>query len=76
MLTSFIKPQMWLFHVVVLQMTAKKWTKVKNARAGHENAIHNYKLTFFGVFHVGSTVIKFKKPTKPNNPLSELGGAV
>ena len=26
------KPQIWLFHVVVLQTTAKKWTKVKNAR--------------------------------------------
>ena len=33
-LTSFIKPQIWLCHVVVLQTTAKKWTKVKIARAG------------------------------------------
>ena len=33
-LTFFIKPQIWLFHVVVLLTTAKKWTKVKNARAG------------------------------------------
>ena len=33
-LTFVIKPQIWLFHVVVLQTTAKKWTKVKNARAG------------------------------------------
>ena len=33
-LTFFIKPQIWLFHVVVLQTAAKKWTKVKNARAG------------------------------------------
>ena len=33
-LTSFIKPQIWLFHLVVLQTTAKKWTKVKSARAG------------------------------------------
>ena len=33
-LTSFTKPQNWLFHVVVLLTTAKKWTKVKNARAG------------------------------------------
>ena len=32
-LMSFIKPQIWLFHVVVLQMTTKKWTKVKNAPA-------------------------------------------
>ena len=32
--TSLIKPQIWLFHVVVLQTTAKKWTKIKNARAG------------------------------------------
>ena len=30
MLTFFIKPQ---FHVVVLLTTAKKWTKVKHARA-------------------------------------------
>ena len=28
-----IKPQIWLFHVVVLLTTAKKWTKMKNARA-------------------------------------------
>ena len=40
-LTSFIKPQIWLFQVVVLQRTAKKWTKVKNARAGRS------KLLFF-----------------------------
>ena len=33
-LMSYIKPEIWLFHVAVLQMTAKKWTKVKNARAG------------------------------------------
>ena len=34
-LMFFIKRQIWLFfYVVVLQTTAKKWTKVKNARAG------------------------------------------
>ena len=33
-LTFFIKPQIWLFRVVFLLTTAKKWTKVKNARAG------------------------------------------
>ena len=33
-LTFFIKPKTWLFHVVVWLTTAKKWTKVKNARAG------------------------------------------
>ena len=33
-LTLFIKPQIWLFHVANLQTTAKKWTKVKNALAG------------------------------------------
>ena len=33
-LTLFMNPQIWLFHVVVLLTTAKKWTKVKNARAG------------------------------------------
>ena len=32
-LTFFIKPKTWLFHVVLLT-TATKWTKVKNARAG------------------------------------------
>ena len=32
-LTSFIKPKILLFHVVVLQTTTKKWTKMKNARA-------------------------------------------
>ena len=30
-LTFFIKPQIWLFHIVVLLTTAKKWTRVKNA---------------------------------------------
>ena len=34
MLKSLVKPQIWPFHVVVLQTTAKKWTKVENARAG------------------------------------------
>ena len=33
-LTFFMKPQIWLFHVVGLLMAAKKWTTVKNARAG------------------------------------------
>ena len=32
-LTFFIKPQIWLFHVVGLLTTAKKCAKVKNARA-------------------------------------------
>ena len=32
-LTSSIKPQIWLFHFAVLMTTAKKWTKMKNARA-------------------------------------------
>ena len=27
-------PQTWLFRVVALLTTAKKWTKMKNARAG------------------------------------------
>ena len=40
-LTLFMNPQIWLFHVVVLLTTAKKWTKVKNARAGRA------KLLFF-----------------------------
>ena len=31
-LTSLTKPQIWLFLVVVLLTTTKKWTKVKNAR--------------------------------------------
>ena len=33
-LTFFINPQIWLFRVVVLLTTAKKRTKLKNARAG------------------------------------------
>ena len=28
-----ITPQTWLFHLVALLTTAKKWTKMKNARA-------------------------------------------
>ena len=32
-LTFFLKPQIWLFQVVVLLTTAKKWTKVKSTRA-------------------------------------------
>ena len=31
-MTSLIKLQIWLFHVVLLT-TAKKWTKVRNAHA-------------------------------------------
>ena len=38
-LTFFIKPQTWLFHVAVLLTTAKKWSKVKNARAGRANLL-------------------------------------
>ena len=38
-LMSSIKPQIWLFHVVVLLTTAKKWTKVKNARAEREKLL-------------------------------------
>ena len=34
LVTFVIKPQIWLFYVVVLQTTAQKWTKVKTARAG------------------------------------------
>ena len=33
-LTFSIKSQILLFHAVVLLTAAKKWTKVKNARAG------------------------------------------
>ena len=33
-LTFSITPRTWLFHVVALLTTAKKWTKMKNARAG------------------------------------------
>ena len=33
-LTFFINPHIWPFHVVFLLTTEKKWTKVKNARAG------------------------------------------
>ena len=33
-LTFSVTPQTWLFHVVALLTTAKKWTKMKNARAG------------------------------------------
>ena len=37
LLRFFLKPQIWLFYVVVLLATAKKWTKAKNARAGRAN---------------------------------------
>ena len=37
LLTSYIKLQIWLFHAVVLLTTAKKWTKMKNARAERVN---------------------------------------
>ena len=39
MLTSLVKPQIWPFRVVVLQTTAKKWTKVENARAGRSEIL-------------------------------------
>ena len=32
-LSPSIKLQIWPFHIVVLVLSAKKWTKVKNARA-------------------------------------------
>ena len=38
-LAFFIKPPIWLFHVVVLLTTAEKLTKVKNARARAYKAI-------------------------------------
>ena len=38
-LTSSIKPPTWLFHVVVLLTTAKKLTKVKNARANRAKLV-------------------------------------
>ena len=38
-LTSLIKPQIWLFHVVVLQTTAEKRTKMKHARAGRDKLL-------------------------------------
>ena len=38
-LTFFIKPQICLFHFVILQTTSKKWTKVKNARAGRAKLV-------------------------------------
>ena len=44
-LTFFTEPQIWLVHVVVLLTTAKKWTKVKNARAARA------KLLFFPTKH-------------------------
>ena len=37
-LKSFLKPQIWLFHVVLLTL-AKKWTKVKNAHAGRARVL-------------------------------------
>ena len=51
-LTFSLKPQTWLFHVVVLLTTAKKWTKVKNARTGRAkllfllNKFANYELRY------------------------------
>ena len=56
-LTSFIKPQIWLFQVVVLQRTAKKWTKVKNARAGRS------KLLFF-IAHSICKSVTFSLPCR------------
>ena len=38
-LTFFKKPQIWSFHVVLLLKMAKKWTKMKNARAGRANLL-------------------------------------
>ena len=48
-LTFFVKPKTWLFHVVVLLTTATKWTKVKNARAGRAKLLFlttKYVVTF------------------------------
>ena len=38
-LTFFKKPEIWLCHVVVFLTTAKKRTKLKNARAGRANLL-------------------------------------
>ena len=38
---------MWLFHVVVLLKTAKKWTRVKNARAERTKLLLLFCLFFF-----------------------------
>ena len=47
-LTSSIKPQIWFFYVVVLLMTANKWTKMKNARAGRAKLLF---INFFFFSH-------------------------
>ena len=52
-LKSLIKPQFWVFHVVVLQTTAKKWTKMKHARVGRG------KLLFLSLKKASFTVASF-----------------
>ena len=37
-MTFFIKPQIWIFNDVVLQATARKWTKVKT----HVQSVQRY----------------------------------
>ena len=41
-LTFSIKPQISLFHVVALLTTAKKWTEMKNARAGRAKLLFGF----------------------------------
>ena len=38
-LTFSLTPQTWLFQVVALLTAAKKWTKMKSARAGREKLL-------------------------------------
>ena len=53
-LTSSIKPQIWFFYVVVLLMTANKWTKMKNARAGRAKLLF---IQFF-FFHIKNAYLR------------------
>ena len=62
-MTFFIKPQIWLFHVVVLLTTAKKWTKVKNASAGRAKLLFlPTKIRKFVTFSLPSPLSLLKLP--------------
>ena len=67
-LTFFVKPQICLFHVVVLLTTAKKWTKVKNARA--EQSYCPLNMQIFDVL-VAVPVVNFKREFKKRRRLQQ-----
>ena len=62
-LTFFIMPQIWLFHVAVLLTTAKKRTKVKSASARRAKLfVFAHQICTFATFWLPSSLSLLKGP--------------